>query len=99
MSEDNGGSVDTGSSSTEKTRKSNGIVGVASTSLQLKQRWALEGKGMSLKAFARKLLKAGDELVSDWFAHKEGVLNQDRTAANRQKADEANRASKAAKRK
>jgi hypothetical protein len=53
----------------------------------------------SLKAFARALLKEGDPLAKEWFAHKRGSLNAKRSDANIKAALEARNATKVAKRK
>ena len=48
---------------------------------QLKSRWHKEGKGMSLKQFARKLMASGDEVAEKWFLLKKGL--QDDTPTTR----------------
>jgi hypothetical protein len=53
----------------------------------------------SLKSFAAKLAKDGNQVAKDWFDHKDGSLNQKRTEANAIKAAESGRSTKAAKRK
>ncbi len=46
------------------------------TGQQLKLRWRKEGKGLSLKQFARKLVDAGDSMATTWFDMKKGLYNQ-----------------------
>jgi hypothetical protein len=53
----------------------------------------------SLRVFARKLEKAGDEVAAEWFAHKKGSLNQTRTDANVKKAIESRTATHTTRRK
>jgi hypothetical protein len=48
----------------------------------IKNRWKKESRGVSLKQFARELLKKGDELAKRWFANKKGACNQKRSEAN-----------------
>jgi hypothetical protein len=57
------------------------------------------GPPVSLKAFARTLLKEGDPVAKEWFANKRGAKNQKRSDANIKAAMEARTATKAAKRK
>lgn len=76
-----------------------GVVGTGTSGQQLKARWHKEGKGLSLKQFARKLVAAGDKLAQDWFDHKKGILNQGRTDTKRAKIAAEKQASKAARRK
>lgn len=75
----------------------NGVVGTAGQ--QLKARWHREGKGMSLKQFARKLVASGDKVAQDWFDHKKGSLNQSRTDANKTRVAAEKAATKANRRK
>jgi hypothetical protein len=49
-----------------------------SVSKVIKSRFAKEGKGLSLKEFARRLAKAGDVSAQTWFDNKHGACNQDR---------------------
>jgi hypothetical protein len=57
-------------------------VGTATAGQQLKARWHKEGRGLSLKQFARKLVAAGDTVASTWFEMKRGLHNQERTEKN-----------------
>lgn len=41
--------------------------------LQLKTRWHKEGKGLSLKQFARKLVAEGDTVAKSWFDNKKSA--------------------------
>lgn len=76
-----------------------GVVGVGTAGQQLKARWHKEGKGLSLKQYARKLVAAGDQVAQDWFEHKKGVLNQGRSDAAKKRIAEQKAASKTARRK
>lgn len=73
------------------------FVGVASTGDSIKARWRSEGKGFSLKAFARKLAKEDDSMAKDWLAHKLGSLNLKRSDKNLAEASLAAQATKNAK--
>lgn len=74
-------------------------VGKSTTGLQLKNRWRKEGRGFSLKQFARKLLAEGDLLAKDWFDRKKGLNDQVRSAANQQRILSEKQASKSSSRK
>lgn len=82
-----------------QTRGQRGEVGVASASLTLKTRYASEGRGISLKQFARKLAKEGDAVAKEWFANKSGAKNQKRTDSNINTAKAAGAATKMERRK
>lgn len=79
------------------SRGDRGELGTATAGLQMRQRWAAEAGGGSLKQFARRLLKAGDPIAQEWFANKRGALNAKRTDANIKAAKETSMASKAAR--
>jgi hypothetical protein len=64
------------------TKGDRGIVGEPTTSLTLKKMWADSKSRLSLKAFARQLVKEGNQLAVDWFAHKAGSLNVSRNDKN-----------------
>lgn len=66
---------------------------------QLKNRWRKEGKGLSLKQFARKLAASGEQIAKDWFDCKRGVNNQQRLDANIQRVAAEKQASKSVSRK
>jgi len=53
-----------------------------SVSRALKSRHAKEGKGLSLKQFARQLVKSGDAMAETWFANKEGLYDLQRSEKN-----------------
>lgn len=57
------------------------------------------GPKVSLKRFARELLKAGDPVAKEWFANKTGAKNQKRTEKNVSRISLEKQASKAARRK
>lgn len=80
-------------------RGEKGFVGVHSPGEAMKARWQAEGGNASLKVFARKLEKDGDETAVAWFANKMGMSNQSRTDANIKRATESRLATKTAKRK
>jgi len=50
-------------------------------STQLKSRWKKAASKLSLKEFARKLLKDNDSMVKDWFSHKSATWNHAAKAA------------------
>lgn len=73
--------------------RSRGVVGIATAAKAIKQLWNKEGPKhnaiVSLKKFARQLLKVGGEkaeLAKSWLENKAGVLNAKRTEANIVKA-------------
>lgn len=74
-------------------------VGTGTVGHTLKTRWHKEGRGFSLKQFARKLLAEGDQLAQDWFDRKRGLSNQDRSDKNKQRIAAEKQASKTAGRK
>lgn len=76
-----------------------GMVGTGTAGQQLKARWHKEGKSLSLKQFARKLVAAGDKMAQDWFDHKKGLLNQGRSDSTKARIASEKQASKAARRK
>ena len=52
-----------------------GIVGTASASQTIKQLWHTaqeKNPKLSLKRFARQMLKDGEQVSKDWFANKRG---------------------------
>lgn len=57
------------------------------------------GPKVSLKRFARELLKAGDPVAKAWFANKGGAQNAKRTEKNQSRISLEKQASKAARRK
>lgn len=57
------------------------------------------GQKVSLKKFARELLKSGNQVAKDWFAHKRGSLNASRSEKNQSRISLEKQATKAAKRK
>lgn len=99
MSEDNTAVV---VSEAQMNRGDRGKVGVATPSLTLKERWYKErakvGK-LSLRAFARQLVKDGDTIAKDWFDNKAGLNNQARSAANVQMAKTCASATKLSRKK
>lgn len=57
------------------------------------------GPRVSLKKFARELLKAGDPVAKAWFANKQGAQNAKRSEKNTGRISLEKQASKAARRK
>lgn len=51
-------------------------------SMTLKRLWKQEGKGMSLKAFARARKKEGDAIAKRWFENRQGKHDQKRSDKN-----------------
>lgn len=48
-------------------------VGNSTAGQKLKNKWRKEGRGFSLKKFARKLVAEGDALAQEWFDNKKGL--------------------------
>lgn len=72
-------------------------IGTATAGKAIKHLWYKEGKGLSLKAFARKLVAEDNQTAKDWFEHKEGALNLSRSDKNRARVDVEKAATKSAK--
>lgn len=51
-------------------------VGTSTTSRAIKTLYGESGSRLSLKQFARNLLKEGNQVAKDWFAHKHGNLEK-----------------------
>lgn len=83
----------------EKTRGDRGELGKSSAGDRIKVLHRAEGRGVSLKVFARNLAKSGNQDAKDWFECKKGAMNQNRNDANIKAAMECRVATKAAKRK
>jgi len=90
----------------EKNRGERGEVGDGSPSLKMKRSWAEAKKTnprLSLKAYARGLIKDGDaygkKLAQEWLDVKGGSLNSPRSEKNLADAMNASAATKVAKRK
>ena len=64
-----------------------------------KRIWIPNRNAPSLKAFARTLLKEGNQVAKDWFAHKGGSENAQRTEKNAARVQLERQASKNARRK
>lgn len=67
-------------------------------SRSLKARHTKEGKGLSLKEFARRLIKAGDPVAKNWLANKKGASNQKKDEKNKIRISAERVASKNARR-
>lgn len=83
----------------EVTRGARGELGVASAGLTMRQRWHSAKPGISLKRFARQLLKDGDAVAKEWFANKRGAKNAKRDDKSLQRIMSERTATKASKRK
>ncbi len=96
----------------QKARGDRGEVGVATAGKTLKARyraehfkrtdkskWKRNPGAPSLKQFARGLAASGDKVAKDWFAHKAGSLNTNRSEKNVGRISLEKQASKAARRK
>lgn len=64
-----------------------------------RRQWVAQKGAVSLKAFARKLAKEGDELAIHWLDSKKGKFAQKRSEANVSMAKLCGSATKVAKRK
>lgn len=69
--------------SEENAHGNRGEVGESSAGDRIKARCATEGKGQSLKAFARTLVKAGDQDAKDWFEAKTGAGELSKSEKNK----------------
>ncbi len=101
--------------SEDQKRGKRGIVGKPTAALTLKQRWhdecftlekvgkrvvyVAKPKAPSLRTFARQLAKTGDQVAKDWFDHKKGSLNQERSTTTQKRIYEEKSATKLARRK
>lgn len=79
------------------TRGSRGEVGKSTAGDRVKARYAKSGKNVSLKQFARGLVKTGDQDATDWFASKAGALNLSRSDKNKTRVALEKSMTKAAK--
>lgn len=71
---------------TNENRNGSGVVGKSTVSGRVKSRHRVEGKNLSLREFARKLMKSGDKDATDWFAAKAGALSLSKSDKNKQLA-------------
>lgn len=67
-----------------ENRGSNGVLGKSTAGDRVKARHTKSGKHVSLKQFARGLVKAGDQDATDWLAAKAGALNLSQSDKNKQ---------------
>jgi len=72
-------------------------VGTATASQAIKALWHENGKKLSLKRYARKLLADGNAVAQEWFSNKAGGTNAARSDQNKAKAQLASQASKGKK--
>jgi hypothetical protein len=96
MSEDN---VVSEKSDSKPSRGERGDVGVASAGDTMKKLHRATGRGLSLRVFARQLLKDGDPVAKEWFSNKKGAKNQKRSEKNIAAAQVAASATKASRKK
>ena len=75
------------------------LENTANRAFPYRKTWVAKPGAISLKAYARKLLKEGDALAKSWFANKLGKNNQKRSEKNATEAKLAGAATKTAKRK
>lgn len=83
----------------ERTKGNRGDVGIATAGLTIKQMWRGSKTRLRLRAFARDLVKQKNQVAIDWFAHKSGSLNQNRSDKNVARVLIERQATKAAHRK
>lgn len=69
-----------------------------SVSRALKALHAKNDEGLSLKEFARRLARTGNELANDWFANKNGVCDAARSDKNKVRVTSEKVATKSARR-
>jgi hypothetical protein len=74
-----------------------GEVGKSTAGNRVKARYSKSGKHVSLKQFARGLVKAGDQDATDWFAAKAGALDLSRSDKNKTRVALEKSMTKAAK--
>lgn len=82
----------------ESGKTNRGVVGQGTPGSRLKALWHKEGKGKSLKQFARSLVKDNAD-AKRWLENKLGKHDQKRSDANATLARTIGQATKAAKRK
>jgi hypothetical protein len=63
----------------------------------IKSLHAKNGKGLSLKEFARRLVRDGNELAKDWFANKGGATVEARSKLKEERITAEKAATKSAK--
>lgn len=85
------------SNSILNTKEQNMSKEKVSVSQSLKTRHAKEGKGLSLKEFARRLSNDGDKIAQDWFANKSGMANDSRSDKNKLRVGAEKTATRSAK--
>jgi hypothetical protein len=64
-----------------------------------KQKWVRKQGTLSLKKYARQLAASGNTVAKDWFEHKQGSLNAERSEKNVVRIALEAQASKASRRK
>lgn len=77
-----------------ENRGASGLVGQSTAGDRIKRRHRVEGKGLSLRSFAKNLVKAGDKDAADWLAAKSGAFNLSRSDKNKQLVSAINAATK-----
>ena len=64
-----------------------------------RQAWVRKAGAPSLKRYAKQLASAGNQVAKDWFANKDGLLNEERSDKNKTRISLEKAATKQAKRK
>lgn len=98
MSENTETTVQTPVKDSDSARGSRGELGVPSAGLTIRQLWHAANSGLSLKRFARQLVKEGNQTAKEWFANKKGAKNEKRSEKNQQRVNAEKSASKLARR-
>ena len=74
-------------------------MGDRAVSVKLKKEWTRSKSDLSLREFARKLVKEGQTWVEAWFENKKGVCEQARKPENVTRANLERLATKQARKK
>jgi len=74
-------------------------MGDRAVSVKLKKEWTRTKTDLSLREFARKLLKEGQAWVEAWFENKKGICNAARKPENVTRANLERNATKMARKK
>ena len=74
-----------------------GEIGQPTAGLIVWQKWKASKAPVSLKKFARQLVKDGDQTAQEWFSNKRGAKNEKRSEKNLQRIAAERQATKASK--
>lgn len=74
-------------------------MGERAVSVKLKKEWTRTKTDLSLRQFARKLIKEGQVWVEAWFENKKGVCEEPRSNTNLARANLERQATKMARKK